>query len=331
MNRKIDLTSYHDTIKKMFAYECKTDKEICTALNNICSPSVVQRYRKNNNITRIYKDYSWLKDKYDKNLTAYQISLLCGCVPAEITKYLRKYNISHNNPKNIYNIKKDYFNQFNNYSCYWAGFINADGCIETYIPYDRKSPNYKLKFTIGEKDSHHIQKFVMDLNYPIETIKKGKSSIRGINHNNVKFSTSVKQICLNLTTNFKILTAGEKSCNEIFPVLPNEYYKDYIRGYFDGDGCVCYANKQKSSIVITIVGGYDFCSGLKDFFTNIYGESFGHIYKERPTDLGECENLYRFCFSAHKQTEFFYNYIYYEGCTHLERKKQIFDSFYNKI
>ena len=76
MNTKIDLTPYHNIIKRMFAYECKTDKDICKALNNICSPSVIQRYRKENNIIRIYKDYNWLKTKYEQNLTAYQIYLL---------------------------------------------------------------------------------------------------------------------------------------------------------------------------------------------------------------------------------------------------------------
>lgn len=324
MSNKIDISMYHDIIVKMFSFECKTDREILNKIGtDLCSVSKITTYRKEHNINRIYKNYDWLKEKYDLGLTAYEISQFCGCSSGEISKWLKRLGISNDDKKSVYQINKVYFSNYSNRSAYWAGFINADGHIENYVPKGRKLPNYKLKFTIGEKDKEHIKKLCIDLGYPETSLKNGFSSIRGKINKNVKFSTSIKQICIDLIKNFNIIDGGNKSCYERFPNIPKEYMRDYIRGYFDGDGCVSVYSKIPQ---ITIVGGYNFLYDLKCFLSKEAGENIGHIYKERKNDLGNKNLLYRYQISKTSSVLFFYNYIYYDNCICLERKRDKFES-----
>lgn len=331
MSKKIDLTSYHYEIVQMFSYECKTDKQIKEYLGNICSTSVITRYRHKNNIDRIYKNYNWLKRNYEKGLSSLQIANLCGACRSEIQKYLKEYNIVESKKRTRYNINKDYFSEYTSNNCYWAGFICADGHIENYIPCDRKVPNYKLKILLSKKDEDHLIHFVSELGYTKNILRYRSTSIRNKTHDSVSFSSSIKKICTDLNENFDI-QYGNKSCKEVFSgKVPNEFVKDFIRGHFDGDGSV-YTDKNKKQLRIAIVAGKDFLIELKKYLSNQLGKDIGHIYKERENDLSNSNNgLYKYCIMKKEHVRFFYNFIYYDNCIALERKRNVFENFYNKI
>ena len=132
------------------------------------------------------------------------------------------------------------------------------------------------------------------------SFRYGISTIRNKANENIQFATNKKEISVDLINNFNIIP-GKKSCNEKMPInIPNKYMKDYIRGYFDGDGFVsCYKNYLR----IVIVAGKNFCNQMKDFLSNEKGESIGYIYNDTPNDIGNKNNLYRYCISKQSHVE----------------------------
>lgn len=318
MSKKINIDKYKKDIIKMFQYENKTDKEIAKIIN-ICSDSVIRRYRHKYNIVRLYKDEEWLVNQFKTGESAVTISKKINCDPSCIQKAFKKLGLTNNQPKVTKQVN-NIFNEYTEESCYWAGFINADGHIDMYLPSYRKSPNYKLAFTLSQKDYNHLNKLVKTLGY--DKITEVKTNAWGKEYNTIKFSTNKKTICTDLINKYDILPQ-DKSCNEKFPTkIPNKYINDYIRGYFDGDGCV-YLNGK--NLGVAIVSSKNFCNDLKHFLSLELKTDIGHIYKEK-----EC-NLYRYAIFKKEHIELFYNYIYKTKKVYLERKYNIFYNYYNKI
>lgn len=324
MTKKIDLAPYHDIIINLWQYQNKTDIEIANIIG-ICSDSVIRRYRHKNNIIRLYKDEQWLKKQFKTGQSSVLIAKKINCDPSCIQKAFKKMGLTNNTKKTIK--VNNIFAKYNSESSYWAGFLNADGHINLYQPEYRKNINYKLGVTLSKKDEEHLKKLINILGY--SSYRYGISSIRNKTNENIQFATNKKEISLDLINKFDIIP-GKKSCNEKFPVnIPKKYMKDYIRGYFDGDGSVgCYNNNLK----VVIVAGQDFCNQLKDFLSKEKGESIGYIYQETPNDIGEKNNLYRYCIFKQSHIQWFYNYLYSnKDCIKLERKYNIFYNYYNKI
>ena len=63
-----------------------------------------------------------------------------------------------------------------------------------------------------------------------------------------------------------VLTFPDKS---IFKV-PNLVY-DFVRGYFDGDGCISFTKTGR--LMINIVGTKEFLSEIKNLFPNNFGKA----------------------------------------------------------
>lgn len=114
-------------------------------------------------------------------------------------------------------------NVFSNYtkeSCYWAGFLAADGCIDI---------NNTISFELEGKDKDTIFKFKEfceaehDISY-----KENTNSYR------IRFvSKSIKE---DLLYNFSV--SVDKTHNLELPLLSEVWqYAAYYRGFFDGDGC----------------------------------------------------------------------------------------------
>jgi hypothetical protein len=135
--------------------------------------------------------------------------------------------------KNKYTADYSFFSRYNEKSCYWAGFIMADGCI-------RKNRN-TLLLHLQSKDLCHLISFVVALrsNHPIYFNK----------HDNAySFQIDSKQIVADLKRNFAIVP--HKTITATFPKnLPKRFYNHFIRGVFDGDGSVTVTSMPTLSLV----------------------------------------------------------------------------------
>ncbi len=128
-----------------------------------------------------------------------------------------------------YTINEKFFSFLTPTSCYWAGFIAADGCV---------GKGNSIHVSLSRKDENHLEKFISDIGYN-GTIKRGVSvSELG---NNVEWSRvniwgvpewiEVLQETFSITPRKSLTLQPPVGLN----IIQSMYY---IMGYVDGDGSI---------------------------------------------------------------------------------------------
>lgn len=172
-----------------------------------------------------------LKEKiislYIDGMSIKKISKELGITHSRVHRILIKNNIPRRSiVHRKYSCNNDVFSKITPESCYWAGFLAADGCID----------NHTLKIEISDKDREHLEKLKSFLEFSgdIKTsIKKEKLYVR-LNVTSVKIVEDLKN-------NFGIVPR-KTFCLEPPPNVNNENIRHFIRGLIDGDGCI-YKNR----------------------------------------------------------------------------------------
>lgn len=171
------------------------------------------------------------------------------------------------------------------FKAYWLGFIFADGYV---------SDNGKFELTLKADDINHLYKFKDALNSDHKISYKSKQNANRL------------CICNNHFVNM-LIDKGcipKKSLKLKFPnYLEAELIRHFIRGYFDGDGCI-YKNSKKFSI--SIVGTKDFLEAI-NFILNTDAK----IYKK-----GNAYQIYFYGDTA----KGILSYMYNEANIYLDRK-----------
>lgn len=138
----------------------------------------------------------------------------------KIIKKLSKQEVSQKQSKNArkYRINENYFKTWTSNMAYMLGFWFADGCIYRERMFD---------ITVHSKDKYILKKFAEELEY----------------EGNIQDYVDRQAYRLNfscITIYNDIIALGGKECKSTditFPKIPKQYLSDFIRGYFDGDGC----------------------------------------------------------------------------------------------
>lgn len=163
---------------------------------------------------------------------------------------------------------------------YTLGFIFADGSIE-----DVRNSSRTCYIQFSSKDR-----------LLIEQIRSTLSSSHNIYVREARETTffSKKYMCqklYNLRIGNKnmyqdLIKKGltpRKSLTMKLPFVPNEYFNFFLRGYFDGDGCLSVYTKpnQKAKIaqLIFISGSYEFLEQLSFRLHKLLGTSLNNYYK----------------------------------------------------
>lgn len=119
------------------------------------------------------------------------------------------------------------------YKAYILGLIYADGCINDKVKGKRE---WRLQISIQEEDGNILQKLLDDTNKKKLVVRNPPTSVK----NNWK-----KQLtcCINNTYLCEQLsnlgcTPRKSKEGMKFPILNEEFISHFIRGFFDGDGCI---------------------------------------------------------------------------------------------
>jgi hypothetical protein len=152
----------------------------------------------------------------------------------------------------IYKVNDDFFKKINRNSAYILGFWAADGHI-------RKN---QFSITQSKKDKYLLEK-ILD-------IMSSDNKLNIHNINNIYFNLHSDEIVSDVIRIFGEYESKTFDLN--FPNIEEKYIPDFIRGYFDGDGCICFQKNEKcyvSSMVSAsrklITGVYNFLKKNKDF------------------------------------------------------------------
>lgn len=142
---------------------------------------------------------------------------------------------------------------------YWLGFMFADGNIS--------SEGYRIEVRLAIKDLNHLEKFKNFLKLTTE-IRTGTCNGYGFCHLSIR-----NKYMWNVLNNLGC--TPQKSLTLKFPKISffktKENILHFIRGYVDGDGCLCtYSNHEKTSIrtELNIVGTQSFLTSINNIFKN---------------------------------------------------------------
>lgn len=158
---------------------------------------------------------------------------------ASIYNGIKKFNLNYNYTYGrIHSINEDYFKTIDTEEkAYWLGFIMADG---TVIKTNQKMTSYnRLKLALKLEDEYHLEKFKQCINTTTEikhyTIKsetsncsKNKYTYCYINCDSIKIANDL--------INLGCIPNKTDKC--FIPNIPQNLIRHFVRGYFDGDGCI---------------------------------------------------------------------------------------------
>lgn len=126
-------------------------------------------------------------------------------------------------------INEQYFTKIDSpEKAYWLGFLWADGNITKTAP--RASGPNRLRIAQKWAERKHLQEFLKALqsNYAFTCIHHTGG------HDVAQLDINSRPICESLEK----LGYGTKSQRTQLPNIPNNLMSHFIRGYFDGDGCL---------------------------------------------------------------------------------------------
>lgn len=119
----------------------------------------------------------------------------------------------------------------------------------------------------------------------------------------------------------------DKTARMRLPIIPPQYFGDFVRGYFDGDGNVWKGliHKDRPTVTLTIQVSFTSCSWdfLSELRTSLHclGIHGGGIFV--PKKLNYC----RLTFSSNDALKIYEIMYNSEHKLHLERKKVVFEQF----
>ncbi|MFC0472830.1 recombinase family protein [Halalkalibacter kiskunsagensis] len=217
-----------------------------------------------------------------------------------------------------YSCNENYFNVINTPDkAYWLGFIYADGCVT------RNYGNYVFQLSLKASDSSHLKKFqtCVESDHKVYDRVTTDGSGKEFLSSTIQFYSSPR-LCERLV---EIGVKERKSLTLEFPsskIIPDELMSHFIRGYFDGDGCLSPMKKglrntpSDTIYVITFVGTISVLKGI------IHYLPLGDHVKIRPHG-----NAFELRFGGKQQLKQVLDYMYSGAEVFLGRKRKRFEGF----
>jgi intein-encoded DNA endonuclease-like protein len=117
-----------------------------------------------------------------------------------------------------------------------------------------------------------------------------------------------------------------KTFNLEYPKWLNENLnKHFIRGYFDGDGCVTF-NKINKQLDVSFTGTENMMVGIQNTLINMCGFSKTKLSTRYPERKNNIRSLHYF---GNGNAKKYYNFIYNDANIFMERKKNKFNKYIN--
>lgn len=185
---------------------------------------------------------------------------------------------------------------------YWLGFLYADGCV-----FISNHHSYSLILELSSVDKEHIQKF--------KTAIASDTLIKETQRDN----RHISRLCIgNKELVCDLISHGcvpKKTLILDFPtIISQNLIRHFIRGYFDGDGCLSvksYYHKQRKKDYLSyswfILGTRDLLSGMINYLPiKLDIVSVGKICRIRTQSLNNIKIIL--------------DYLYKDATIYLQRK-----------
>lgn len=237
-------------------------------------------------------------------------------------KFIRKHNLDENFFENIDSPEKAYL----------LGFVYADG--------NNKSQRSGLMFTLSADDVEILEK--------IKKLLKSDAEIKIIESRQYKCG-KYAHIDFNSYKISRDLTANgappNKTYKIVFPMfLKEELVSHFLRGYFDGDGCIwngkrkkmlvkdstCkkgYKNRIVHNVKFTITSNTNFILGIQNHLVETLGFKRNKIFYRHKDN----KSIATLEYSGRGNIRKFYDYIYNDATIFLDRKFKKFNEILSSL
>ncbi len=229
--------------------------------------------------------------------------------------------------------KYDFFRKWSPEMAYLLGYITADGCV---IKRRDRINSYVLNIT--SKDKKHLFKIrnVLNSNHPISQ----KYNSQGLAYSQIQICN--KDICKDLM----VLGIFPRKTYYLDPIkVPQKYFRDFVRGFFDGDGTVyIYRVNDVPQIKVGFVStSYRFikelnrqlCQKLNIPVKSIHRKVKGGVKTMTQYDIcfyiNDCEKLVKFMYGDNHALCLLRKYRIFESWQSVKRRHYIKQNYPSKI
>lgn len=310
-----------DIISDYFKTELKV-KDIAEKYN-LCRHSIRNIILRNNLVLREKVTTEITNNiilDYKNGITNKKISQKYNLNRGTIQQTLKRNNVKLKNQNETSRkhklLNENYFSNIDSKEkAYVLGLLFADGYI------NKNGFGIALK----EEDKEILEK----ISYIIYgKVVLGYRKEKAIKYLNNRIYNSKPQYRLEIVSNImkddliKNGCVGNKTYKIRLPELENkDLYKSFIRGYFDGDGCLCVPKSNKGNITFSLTSNVNFCNDIKDYVNenlNVNMKS-GIRY----------DNIGYNRLTGALQVIRFMNWLYDDSEIFLKRKFEIFNNYLN--
>lgn len=228
--------------------------------------------------------------------------------------------------KSPYNCDYNFFENIDNEEkAYWLGFIAADGWVTVNETSNAGTIGIELQY----RDIDQLKKFNKSIggNYKIDTLYK--TCKVSTNPDKTHKMCRIRVFSIDMVKDLhKFGVTKDKTYNFHMPNLNKNLMRHFVRGYFDGDGCVRTRIRKLASGQFVEYPLCDFSSVDMNFLQELRQ----YIYDT----LGLCSYLYteesgchRLCIHKNEHTVTLLNYLYDNANIYLDRKYETYLSIIN--
>lgn len=239
---------------------------------------------------------------YREGMSLTSIEKEIGITRQTLSKYFKSLNIEIRNPSKKYHYNEDYFKEIDTENkAYWLGFIYADGCINNI------KNSKSLEIILTHSDKQHLYKFIKDIDGSNEQVKDKNVNLKGKVYPSCRVVVSSTNMCDDLISNG---VTSRKSLTKEFPKhLRKDLVRHFIRGYFDGNGCINTSGNRRR---ISITSNEQFLKSLINIFKEL-GVTPTKIIKDKRSKAKSYEK-------GGEGALKILSYIYSDSNIYLERK-----------
>lgn len=233
-----------------------------------------------------------------------------GISEREYKKIILKNGGELNKKVNKYSFNEDYFEKIDTEDkAYFLGFIVADGCV-------RKSDKSNfMKIKLKYDDYKILEDFIKYTAYAGGVYYHKNKKYCELTLSGVKMVSDLNSlgICQNKTMVVK------------YPDIPKELEHHFMRGVFDGDGCISIHKKREDSRDTTDRGQVNICSGSR-YFIEKYVDRLNEMCGITKNKIRCPKGTYNVIdWGSFSDIEKFYDFFYKDATVYLERKKKTFE------
>lgn len=160
-------------------------------------------------------------------------------------------------------VNHDFFKKWTPNMAYILGFIAADGCIN----YHKNFNLYRLSIGLQLSDVLHLENIVKMMDSDKKVYRYPQRNVASLQITSKTIFNDLQELGINPR---KSLTLG-------WLPIPVGMENHFVRGYFDGDGCIHFRENHYKDIRCGIIATHDFAQGVqKTFDPNV-----GTIYQSK--------------------------------------------------